>query len=406
MIWGLGIAGINRPVFWGVYLVNFVYFVGIGHAGTFISAAFRALRIPWRAPISRAAETLTVFALMTAALFPLLHLGRPWKVYWLIPFPNQRQMWPSMHSPLMWDFFAIFTYLTCSLLFAYLSLIPDLAKARDRKPGGWRQGIYHALALGWRGTQRQWSLHTSALDVFTYAIIPVMFSVHTVVAWDFATALQPGWHSTVFGPYFVIGALFSGTAAVIIVMSIVRKALRLEYFIRPEHFDGMGKFLLILSITWAYFYFNDYIIPWYGQEPAEKALHALWQHGSASLMWFLMLFANIAVPWLALWSRRVRRSVPAMLGIGLLVQVGMYLERYLIIPVALTRNYLPFDWGSYAPRVEVVITAGAFSAIGLGFLLYSKMFPIIPATDVIEGQHQSFLHRVGRALFSARTEPD
>jgi Ni/Fe-hydrogenase subunit HybB-like protein len=245
MYWGIGVTGLNRPVEWALYIVNFVYFIGIGHAGTFISAALRVLKIEWRRPISRAAETLTLFALLTAAMFPLVHLGRTWKFYWLIPYPNQRGLWPNFHSPLIWDMMAIFTYLTGSILFLYLGLLPDLAMARDHT-GGWRHKFYRILSLGWRGTEREWAHHGTALNIFSYVIIPVMFSVHTIVSWDFAMAVQPGWHSSIFGPYFVIGALFSGVAAVIIVLAIIRKAMHLEYFLRQEHFDGMAKFLLIL----------------------------------------------------------------------------------------------------------------------------------------------------------------
>jgi molybdopterin-containing oxidoreductase family membrane subunit len=285
MWWGIGVTGLKRPVMWAVYIANFVYFIGIGHAGTFISAALRVLRFQWRAPISRAAETLTVFALGAAALFPLIHLGRSWKFYWLLPYPNQRQIWPSYHSPLLWDLTAILTYLSCSIMFEWLGLIPDLAMARDRIVQGWRHKFFKLVALGWRGTERQWKHLETAMNVFSYGIIPVMFSVHTIVSWDFAMALQPGWHSSVFGPYFVIGALFSGVGAVIIVLILLRKALHLEYFIRAEHLNGLGKFLLVLSFTWTYFYFNDYIVPWYGQEPVVKVISRLFAQGWASPLW-------------------------------------------------------------------------------------------------------------------------
>ncbi|MGD9375609.1 MAG: polysulfide reductase NrfD, partial [Anaerolineae bacterium] len=264
--WGLGITGLNRPIYWGLFLVNTVYFIGIGHAGTFISAALRVLKIEWRRPISRAAETITLFGLTAAGLSILMHLGRVWKFYWLLPYPNQRQLWPNFHSPLMWDFMAILTYMTGSTLFIYLGLLPDLAMARDHTVG-WRHRLYSILAIGWRGTEKEWAYHKTALDIFSYVIIPVMFSVHTIVSWDFAMSIQPGWNSTIFGPYFIVGALFSGVAAVIIVMAIIRKSMRLEYFLRREHFDGMAKFLLILAFTWAYFYFSDYIVPWYNGEP-------------------------------------------------------------------------------------------------------------------------------------------
>jgi Ni/Fe-hydrogenase subunit HybB-like protein len=406
MIWGIGITGLNRPVMWALYIVNFVYFIGIGHAGTFISAALRALKIEWRRPISRAAELLTVFALTTAAMFPLVHLGRAWKFYWLLPYPNQRQLWPSYHSPLLWDLTAILTYLSCSILFAYLSLFPDLAMARDRTQG-WRHILYKTLALGWRGTEREWATHKAALNVFTYAIIPVMFSVHTIVSWDFAMAIQPGWHSTVFGPYFVIGALFSGVGAVIMVLAILRKTMRFGYFLRDEHFEGMALFLLLLSMAWAYFYFNDYLVPWYGQEPAEKVIQELLSDGWAAPLWFLMLFSNILLPWATLWSRRVRRSVGALLFISIFVQIGMYIERYLIVPTTLGRNELPFDWGIYVPHLpESLITLGAFALVGFLYVLISRIIPLIPVWEVLEGQMLHGLRRIGKAVVQTRAEPE
>lgn len=360
----------------------------------------------WRRPISRAAETLTVFALITAAMFPLVHLGRAWKFYWLLPYPNERQIWPSYHSPLLWDMTAIFTYLTCSILFAYIGLLPDLAMARDHTRG-WRHRFYEMLALGWRGTEREWANQETALNVFSYAIIPVMFSVHTIVSWDFAMAIQPGWHSTVFGPYFVVGALFSGVAAVIMVLVIIRKGMHLEYFLREEHFDGMAKFLLLLSLAWDYFYFNDVIVPWYGQGPVEKTVLHLFTGGSAAPLWYLMIFSNTILPAAVLWSRRIRTSIPAIFIVSVFVQIGMYLERYLIVPVTLGQNELPFDWGRYIPRwPESLITVGAFALVGFLYVLFSRVFPLIPVWEVYEGQVLQGLRRIGRALVPTRAEPD
>jgi len=306
MDWGMGVTGLNRPVMWALYIVNFVYFIGVGHAGTFISAALRVLKVEWRRPISRAAETLTVFALLAAAMFPVIHLGRAWKFYWLLPYPNERQIWPDYHSPLLWDLTAIFTYLSCSILFAYIGLLPDLAMARDHTVG-WRNRLYTVLALGWRGTGMEWANHETALNVFSYALIPVMFSVHTIVSWDFAMVIQPGWHSTVFGPYFVIGALFSGTGAVIIALIIARKAMHLEYFLRDEHFNGMAVFLMLLSMAWAYFYFNDYIVPWYGQAPVEKVIQNLFASGWAA---YPHINSRTALHLYHRSSRDVHRTLP------------------------------------------------------------------------------------------------
>jgi molybdopterin-containing oxidoreductase family membrane subunit len=402
--WGLGITGLNRPVNWGLFLVNTVYFIGIGHAGTFISAALRVLKVEWRLPISRAAETLTLFGLTAAGLSIFMHLGRVWKFYWLFPYPNQRQLWPNFHSPLMWDFMAILTYTTGSTMFIYLGLIPDLAMARDHTRG-WRHNLYRILALGWRGTEKEWAYHTTTLNIFSYVIIPVMFSVHTIVSWDFAMAIQPGWHSTIFGPYFIIGALFSGVAAVIIVMAIVRKAMRLEYFLRDEHFGGMAKFLLILSFAWAYFYFADYIVPWYGGEPLMHVIFDLFHRGWAAPLWFLMIFGNIILPWATLWSKRVRSSIPALIIICIYVQIGMYLERYLIVPVMSGYNELPFSWGVYIPRAGVLLTIALLAMVALSYILFSRVFPLIPVWEILEGQILQGIQRIGRALVPSRSEP-
>jgi molybdopterin-containing oxidoreductase family membrane subunit len=332
-----------------------------------------------------------------------MHLGRVWKFYWLFPYPNQRQLWPNFHSPLMWDFMAILTYMTGSVLFVYLGLLPDLAMARDHTRG-WRYRFYSILALGWRGTEKEWAHLETTLNIFSYVIIPVMFSVHTIVSWDFAMSLQPGWNSTIFGPYFIIGALYSGVAAVIIVMAIIRKGMRLQYFLRDEHFNGMAMFLLLLTFAWAYFYFNDYIAPWYHGEPVMKVVFDLFRRGWAAPLWFLMLFGNILLPAATLWSRRVRRSIPALVVIAIFVQIGMYLERYLIVPVFLGYNELPFSWGIFVPRAGVILTIAALAFVFLGYLVFSRFFPLIPAWEILEGQILQGLRRIGRALMPTRTD--
>jgi molybdopterin-containing oxidoreductase family membrane subunit len=402
--WGLGITGLNRPINWGLFLVNTVYFIGIGHAGTFISAALRVLKIDWRRPISRAAETLTLFALTAAGISILMHLGRVWKAYWLLPYPNQRGLWPNWHSPLMWDLMAILTYMTGSTIFIYVGLLPDVAMARDHTRG-WRYRLYSILSLGWRGTEKEWAYHETTLNIFSYVIIPVMFSVHTIVSWDFAMSLQPGWHSSIFGPYFIFGALFSGVAAVIIIMAIIRKSMRLEYFLRAEHFSGMAMFLLLLSFSWGYFYFNDYIVPWYGGEPVMHVIFDLFRRGWAAPLWFLMIFGNILLPWATLWSKRVRNNIGALVVICIFIQIGMYLERYLIIPVMLGFNELPFSWGVYLPRSEVLLTIACLAMVVLLYMLFSRFVPLIPVWEVLEGQILQGLRRIGRALVPTRTEP-
>ncbi len=400
---GLGVTGLGRPVMWAVYIVNFVYFIGIGHAGTFISAALRVLKFEWRRPISRAAEIVTVFALSTAAMYPLIHLGRVWKFYWLLPYPNQRQLWPSYHSPLLWDLTAILTYLSCSILFAYVSLIPDIAMMRDHSTGLWHK-FYRIFALGWRGTEKEWAHHETTQNVFSYGIIPVMFSVHTIVSWDFAMALQPGWHSTVFGPYFVVGALFSGTGAVIIALILLRQAMGLKYFLRAEHFNGMAMFMLVLSLTWDYFYFNDYLAPWYGGEPVDKTINILLQQGAYAPFWYTMIICNTLIPALTLWSKKIRTNLPALFLVAFLVNIGMYLERVIIVPLTLARNEFPFSWGVYTLQLpETLITLGTFCFLFLAYIIFTRVFPIIPLWEVYEGQALHGLRKVGRYLLHLKS---
>ena len=255
-----------------------MFWIGISHAGTLISAILRLVDAGWRRPVTRCAEVITVFALMIGAMFPIIHLGRPWLAFWLFPYPNQRELWPNFRSPLAWDFFAINTYLTGSVLFLFLPMIPDFALVRDRSTG-WRRRVYGALAFGWRGTTKQWNRLESAMQIMAIAILPVAVSVHTIVSFDFSMANVPMWHSTIFGPYFVAGAIFSGIAALIIAMAALRKTLRLEHYLLPLHFENLGKLLLLMSILWGYFVFNERLTVWYGNEPHEMAVFWATQRG-------------------------------------------------------------------------------------------------------------------------------
>jgi Ni/Fe-hydrogenase subunit HybB-like protein len=305
----------------------------------------------------------------------------------------------------VWDLTAILTYLSCSILFAYIGSLPDLAMARDHTVG-WRNRLYGLLALGWRGTEREWATQESALNVFSYAIIPVMFSVHTIVSWDFAMALQPGWHSTIFGPYFIVGALFSGVAAVIIVLSLIRKAMHLDYFLRPEHFNTLGMLMLMVSMAWAYFYFNDYLVPWYGGDKWEKLLTNFVETGPLWYLWYTMLFCNIVVPWSILWNKKWRQT-PWLLAIaGLMINIGMWLERYIIIPETLTINRMPFTWRLYIPRIEIFLTIGNFAFFFLLYMLASRIIPLIPVWEVQEGQQVHTLRKVGKVELPTISEMD
>src|SRR3989337_2460981 len=326
---GLWVAGVNRPSFWGIFLVNTVFWIGISHAGTFISAILRVFKAEFRRPFTRAAELMTTFGLIQAGASIFMHMGRVWLSYWMFPIPNERQLWPNFHSPLMWDLLAITTYVLGSTMYLFLPLIPDLAMARDRSTG-WRKIFFKTLALGFRGTEGEWTHLRTAMNIFAFAIIPVMFSVHTIVSWDFAMSMRPGWSSTVFGPYFVVGALHSGMGAVAIVLFIMRATMKHRgYFIRAEHFDALGKLMLTVSMAWAYFFFNDYIVQWYGGDKWTDTLLHWHESGPMAWMFFSMLILNIAVPWLILWDRKFRQTPWLLASVGLLINVGMWFERYI-----------------------------------------------------------------------------
>lgn len=393
---GLGVAGVNRPAYWGIFLVNTVFWIGISHAGTFVSALLRVFKAEFRRPFTRAAELMTTFGLVQAGMSIFMHMGRVWLSYWMFPFPNQRQLWTNFHSPLMWDFLAINTYLLASTMYLFLPLIPDLAMARDRSTG-WRKTFYRILALGFRGTEGEWTHLRHALGIFAFAILPVMFSVHTIVSWDFAVAMRPGWSSTIFGPYFVVGALHSGIAAVAMVLIVVRATMKnMKYFIRPEHFDALGKLMLIVSMAWAYFFFNDYMVQWYGGDKWTDALLHFHEAGPLGWMWFGMLVCNVAVPWLTLWNKKVRTTPGLLFTIGLLINVGMWFERYIIVPISLTINRMPFTWREYVPGVEIPLGIGTLAFFILLYMIASKLVPLVPVWEVQEGQMAHSLRKFGK----------
>ncbi|NJC87303.1 MAG: polysulfide reductase [Desulfuromonas sp.] len=384
---GMVVTGINRPVMWGIYIVNFVFWVGLSHSGTMVSAILRLSQANWRRPILRGAEAMTVFSIMVGGLFPLIHLGRNWVFYYIIPYPSQYGLWPNFRSPLLWDMMAITTYIIGSSLFLYLGLLPDLAVARDRA-AGWRRLALAMLALGWRGTAQQWQTFGRASTVMACLIIPVAVSVHSIVAWDFAVTLVPGWHSTIFPPYFVIGAITSGVAAVITLMIIIRKAFHLEAFLTPLHFDNLAKLLLIVTALWSYFYFAEVFTTWYGHQPIEWEVFSF-SAGHYPLLLMIMLLGNSVVPLTCLLWRRVRRSIPALLIISLLVNVAMFIERFLIVVPSLSHKNVPFLWGSYRPSwVELTVMAAAFCGFALLYMLFAKFFPIMAITDVRE-EHEA-----------------
>ncbi|MFQ5930336.1 MAG: NrfD/PsrC family molybdoenzyme membrane anchor subunit [Acidobacteriota bacterium] len=381
---GMGVAGINSPVFWGVYITTFVFYIGISHAGTLISAILRLSNASWRRPVTRCAEAITVFALMVAALFPLIHLGRVWKFYWLIPYPNQRGLWPNFHSPLVWDFMAINTYLLGSLTYLYVPLLPDIALVRD-KVSGWRRKFYGVLALGWSGTPVQWHRLEKAVSILAVVIIPVAVSVHTVVSWDFAMSLNPMWHSTIFGPYFVVGAIFSGIAALIIAMAILRKVFRLEAYLEPVHFNNLGLLLLTLALLWLYFTFAEYLTTWYGHLPEEMASFRFKLRGPLAPFFWGMMLLNFIIP-VPLLAFRKTRTITGCFVASVLILIGMWLERFLIVVGTLSRPRLEFAWGLYAPTwVEISIILGTIGYFLLLYVVFSKLFPIVSIWEFKEG---------------------
>jgi molybdopterin-containing oxidoreductase family membrane subunit len=394
---GMGVTGLSRPNYWGTFIASFIFWIGISHAGTFISAILRIFSAEYRRPITRAAEMMTTTSLLVAASFLGIHVGRVWVSYWIVPYPNQRGLWPNYHSPFLWDEMAIITYLIGSTLYLYLPLIPDLAMARDRL-AGWRGKLYRAMALGWTGTEGQWHHLHLAIKIFSVVIIPVMFSVHTIVSWDLAMTKSIGWRSSIFAPYFIVGAVFSGLSAAITVLLIARSSMKLHYFIREEHINGLARLVLIFSFVWTYFFFADFLTEWYGGDAAGHTLITLQTAGQMAPFWYTMLFFNIVVPWLTLWNGRIRRSPIALLLITIGINIGMYLERYIIVTGFLRRNHMPFNWGDYTPSiVEIGILAGSLCTFLLLYALLSRLVPLIPVWEVREGQLTHSLRRVGRA---------
>jgi molybdopterin-containing oxidoreductase family membrane subunit len=388
MFLGFGVSGIRWPVYWGFYITNFVFWIGISHAGTLISAILRLVNAGWRRPVTRCAEVITAFALMIGAMFPIIHLGRPWLAFWLIPLPNDRLLWPNFRSPLVWDFFAISTYLTGSLLFLFLPMIPDFAVVRD-KTTGVRQRIYRVLALGWRGTPKQWHRLETAMQIMAVAIIPVAVSVHTIVSFDFSMAPVPMWQSTIFGPYFVAGAIFSGIAGLIIAMAVLRTFLHLEEYLLPVHFQNLGKLMLVMALLWGYFVFNERLVTYYANRPAEMTVFWQTQRDDYAPLYWTMIACNFVLPLLILGIGRFRTITGCVIA-SCGVVLGMWLERYLIVVPSLGHKYLPYSFGRYSPQpVEMVITAATFAAMCLLYVLFAKAVPIISIWEMKAGDHPS-----------------
>jgi molybdopterin-containing oxidoreductase family membrane subunit len=386
---GIGIWGVNVPVAWGFAIVNFVWWIGIGHAGTLISAILLLLRQEWRTSINRFAEAMTLFAVSCAGLFPLLHLGRPQYFYWLAPYPSTMGVWPQFRSPLIWDFFAVSTYATVSLLFWYIGLIPDLATLRDRATRPFAQIAYGFLAMGWRGSARHWRRYQDAYLLMAALATPLVVSVHSVVSFDFAVAIVPGWHSTVFPPYFVAGAIYSGFAMVLTIAIPLRAAYGLRDFITDRHLENMAKVMLASGLVVAYGYATETFTAWYSGHEPEWFSIVNRATGPYAFFYWLLLLSNIAIPQL-LWFQTTRRNVYALFAMALVINLGMWLERFVIVVVSLHRDYLPSSWGMYVPTrwdwFTFLGTIGLFTAL---MFLFIRLLPVISIFEMREMVEQS-----------------
>jgi Ni/Fe-hydrogenase subunit HybB-like protein len=380
---GIGTWGNNIPVAWAFAITNFVFWIGIGHAGTLISAILFLLRQKWRTGIARFAEAMTVFAVICALQFPVIHTGRPWlAMFWLLPYPNDQSIYQNFRSPLMWDVFAVGTYGLVSLMFWYTGLIPDLAIARDRARHPLRKCIYGLLSLGWKGSARAWSHYEKAYLLFAGLSTPLVLSVHSVVSFDFAVAILPGWHSTIFPPYFVAGAVFSGFGMVATLVIIARKMFRLEHLITRDHLDLMNRIVIVTSLMVGYAYLMEIFMAWYSGDIFEWYAFINRAGGSFAWAYWLMLFCNAAAPQL-FWFRRIRRSAALMYPIVILINVGMWFERFVIIVVSLHRDYLPSSWGSYRPTwVDLGLLTGSFGLFLTLVLLFCRFLPTISIAEL------------------------
>ncbi|MBD3314251.1 MAG: hydrogenase, partial [Chitinivibrionales bacterium] len=383
LVWeGIGIWGVNIPVGWGWAIVNFVFWVGIGHAGTLISAILFLLRQKWRTSINRFAEAMTLFAVICALIFPGIHVGRIWVAYWMFPIPNQMSMWPNFRSPLLWDVFAVSTYFTVSLLFWYVGLVPDLATLRDRAKTKLKKYVLGALSLGWRGGNRQWKHYEIAYLLLAGLSTPLVLSVHSVVSTDFATSILPGWHTTIFPPYFVAGAIYSGFAMVMTLGIMVRKIYSLENFITIKHLEKMAKIMLLTGMMVGYAYSVEFFMAWYSGNPYEAFTFLNRAFGPYAWAYWIMISCNVLVPQL-FWFKKLRTSVPVLFIASILVNVGMWFERFVIVVSSLSRDFLPSSWDYYTPTVfDIGIFVGSFGLFLSLFLLFLRFVPIVAISEV------------------------
>jgi molybdopterin-containing oxidoreductase family membrane subunit len=380
---GIGVWGLNRSVGWAFDITNFVFWIGIGHAGTLISAILFLFRQRWRTSVNRSAEAMTIIAVICAGLFPIIHMGRPWLFYWIVPYPNERgSLWVNFRSPLLWDFFAIGTYFLISLVFWYVGLVPDLATLRDRVRPGMYQRFLSFFSLGWNGAHRTWQRYEIVYLLLAGLATPLVVSVHSVVSTDFAVAQMPGWHSTIFPPYFVAGAIFSGMAMVLTLMLVARKVMHLEDYITPRHVDAMTKLVLATSCLVGLAYAIEFFTALYSGDAYESFAFLNRAMGPLGWAFAIMVVCNVLLPQL-FWFRRVRTALVAVFVIAVLVNVGMWFERFVIIVGSLERDFLPSTWSGYAPTwIEIATLVGSFGLFFTCFLLFCRLLPVIAMAEV------------------------
>ncbi|OGR14822.1 MAG: hydrogenase [Deltaproteobacteria bacterium RIFOXYB12_FULL_58_9] len=380
---GVGIVGPNSPVGWGTFIVNFVFWIGIGHAGTLISAVLFLFRQKWRTGINRSAEAMTLFAVACAGIFPIIHLGRLWFAYWLVPIPNGRgPLWINFNSALSWDIFAISTYGLVSAVFWYVGLLPDLATVRDRATHPWRKKLYNVLSFGWNGSNRAWRHYESAYLILAAFATPLVFSVHTIVSFDFATSIVPGWHTTIFPPYFVIGAIFSGFAMVITLMTIMRNVFNLKNYITINHMEAMAKIIMLTGMLVGFAYATEFFMAWYSGSEWEGFIFRNRAFGPYGWSYFIMFSCNALIPQL-FWFKRLRRNPAVLFIIAILVNVGMWFERYVIVITSLHRDFLPSSWGMFKMTFfDWSILLGSFGLFFTLFLLFVRFLPAIAMSEV------------------------
>ena len=382
LVWnGIGSWGNNSPVAWAWDITNFVWWIGIGHAGTLISAVLFLFRQKWRTSINRFAEAMTIFAVICALLYPTIHVGRIWLLYWCLPLPNQMAMWPNFKSPLLWDVFAVSTYFTVSLLFWYVGLLPDFATLRDRTKNVVRKKVYGAFALGWRGSNRHWRNYERAYLILAALSTPLVLSVHSVVSFDFATSVMPGWHTTIFPPYFVAGAVFSGFAMVSTLMILCRQVFGLKDIMTMKHLELMNKIMLVTGSLVGYAYAMEFFIAWYSGNEYERYVFINRATGPYWWAYWTMISCNVISPQL-FWSKRLRTSIPVMFAVSIVINIGMWFERFVIIVTTLHRDYLPSSWGMFSPTL---IDIGCYvGSLGLFFTLFSLFIRWIPMIAMFE----------------------